>query len=107
LGYIKGLGEDISGQARQSAWTKTLTGEYGNYSPFFVDLVDDFNQASYYGSAYNDDRIKDLHYSVIMKIARECTYWADCKSKLRENSTLVNQGLDTFLEPYDYWFSHR
>ncbi|MDR2936399.1 MAG: hypothetical protein LBU80_03550 [Rikenellaceae bacterium] len=102
LGYVKIRGEDISGQARQS-WQKTTTGDWGCYSPLFVDLVDDFNQASNYGNpTYNHDEIKGLHYSVIMKIARESSNWTSCKGILRE--ALTGSDLNTFLEPYDYWF---
>lgn len=103
LGYTPS--RDISGQGRQS-WRQTMTGASGWYSPLFVDLDDDFNQAVQYASTYNQDKIKGSYSATIMRIARESTDWASCKSLLREDRSLAGEDLDTFLAPYDYWFSH-
>jgi len=105
LGYVKSPARDISGQGRQ-LWRRTATGATGNYSPLFVDLDDSFDQGSYHGSAYNRDEIKGSHYLTIMKIARESTDWASCKSiLLGDSAAFTGQNLDAFLAPYEFWFS--
>ncbi|MDR2910244.1 MAG: hypothetical protein LBV47_02605 [Bacteroidales bacterium] len=105
MGYYNTDEDDISGQGRQT-WRKTRTGAIGYYSPLFVDLVDSYNQASYLGSTFNNDDVKNLHYSVIMKIAKESADWESCKSILRAESGLTSQELDAFLEPYEYWYKN-
>jgi hypothetical protein len=107
LGYEKAdPTRDISDQARQF-WKMTRTGDMGYYSPFFVDLVDNFNQGSHYpGNGYNSEEVKGAPYSVIMKMVRESIDWASAKSILRMEPTLVSQDLETFLTPYEYWFTH-
>jgi hypothetical protein len=106
LGYQKNPGEDVSGQARQTSWRSTTSGDWGYYSPLFVDLVDDYNQAAY-NDAYNDDKVKSTHYSTIMRIVKESSDWASCKSILRESAGLPTQELNAFLDPYEYWYSNK
>jgi hypothetical protein len=106
LGYQKGPGEDISGQARQTSWRSTTSGDWGYYSPLFVDLIDDFNQSGY-GAAYNDDRGRGTPPATLMRIAKESADWASCKAILREENDLVGQSLDAFLAPYEYWYSNK
>jgi hypothetical protein len=103
LGYEAGVTENISGQDRQR-WVKTSKESY--YSPLLVDLVDNFNQGTYYGGNYNYDTIKGTHYTIIMEIARSCTDWESCKSVLRRSESIASQGLEAFLAPYDYWYTH-
>lgn len=104
LGYKRGLNEDISGQDRQS-WRQTRNGAMGYYSPLFVDLVDEYNQSSI-NNTYNNDQVKGLSYVTIMQIAKESTDWESCKSILRA-ATSLQGNLDTFFQPYDYWFTNN
>jgi hypothetical protein len=106
IGYVSSPREDISGQARQISWTSKTEGEMGYYSPLFVDLVDNFNQAVYFGSSYNNDMVKGVHYSVIMRIARESTDWASCRSILEEYETFTGQDPESFLAPYEAWYEN-
>jgi hypothetical protein len=112
LGYVKpSAADDPSGQARQRTWTRESTGSLACYSPLFVDLVDGFDQSTL-SSSYNRDRIKETHYSVIMRIAGESADWASCKAILYEelvekSKTVSRSDLDAFLEPYDYWYSRN
>jgi hypothetical protein len=106
LGYEKSPGEDISGQARQTSWRSTTSGDWGYYSPLFVDLVDDYNQSAR-GDAYNDDRVKLTSPATIMRIAKESDTWESCKAILRADAPLAAQGLDAFLTPYEYWYGHK
>jgi hypothetical protein len=108
LGYEKDdPAKDITGQSRQFYWTQVTSGERGYYSPFFVDLVDTYNQSvkSTKTINYNFDEVKGVPYSVIMNIAKESADWASAKKILRANPTAAAQDLDTFLVPYEYWFT--
>ncbi len=106
LGYVKiNPGEDLSGQAAQTSWRSTTSGDRGYYSPLFVDLVDNFNQATYFGSSYNNDELKGLHYSIIREIAEKSADWASCKSILGKHIPAVE--LEAFLAPYEAWYAKR
>lgn len=106
LGYVPDAGRDISGQSRQTSWVRTTTSDWGYYSPLFVDLEDTYNQ-SLIGSNYNDDRVKDVHYSVMMQVAADADTWEECKAILRREVTGQDQDLDAFFAPYDYWYANR
>ena len=54
---------DICTQGRQ---TWTLGSTHVSYSPFYVDLFDDYNQHTYLNSGYNDDPISDVAISAIV-----------------------------------------
>jgi hypothetical protein len=109
LGYVKtSTADDISKQARQTSWTQSENSDWGYYSPLFVDLVDNYDQSSS-NSRYNRDAIKEVHYSVIMQIAQESETWESCKSILYAkvpDRNITARDLDTFLAPYNYWYSH-
>ncbi len=106
LGYVKiNPGEDLSGQAAQTSWRSTTSGDRGYYSPLFVDLVDNFNQATYFGSSYNNDELKGLHYSIIREIAEKSADWASCKSIL--GAHIPAGELEAFLAPYEAWYAKR
>jgi hypothetical protein len=107
LGYTKTVDEDVSRQSRQLSWISTTKGELGYYSPLFVDLADNFNQGLFHlGSGYNNDEIKGVNPAVIIRIAREATDLAECKSILMEYPDIADQSLDAFMAPYDYWYEH-
>jgi hypothetical protein len=106
LGYTKTIEEDVSNQSRQFSWHSTIAGDWGYYSPLFIDLADSFNQKQYNpASNYNNDEIKGVNYSIINRIIRESTTWASCKSILMEYPDIADQGLDTFFAPYDKWYA--
>ena len=106
LGYVKTHpGDDVSGQGYQASWTSATAGEWGYYSPLFVDLVDNFNQADYFGAKYNDDRLKGLHHSAIKEIASGCADWSSLKDVLAKNFTAAELG--TFLAPYEAWYAAK
>ena len=51
------------------------------YSPLFVDLIDDYNQ--YENDIYlPNDRINNVPHSLMREIAQEDYNWAECKSRL-------------------------
>lgn len=105
LGWVKSsVTQDITGQARQS-WWKT-DGSTAYYSPLFVDLVDDFNQGTYWSSSYNSDQIKNFPHSIIRTMSAECTTWSDVKTKLQQYVGVyyTTAEYNSFVAPYDYWF---
>jgi hypothetical protein len=102
IGYEKSPSVDISRQARQT-WTPKTTGTMRYYSPLFVDLVDNFDQSSV-NAGYNRDEIKEVHYSIIMKIAKESADMESCRAILYDqvprSSKITVAELDAFLAPY-------
>lgn len=107
LGYVKSsIRQDITGCAAQS-WRKT-DGSTAYYSPLFVDLMDSFDQ-TYWGSSYNPDPIEGVYHPVIREIITQCTDFNSLKTKLRQyvGRYYTAEELNSFLAPYEYWFSHN
>jgi hypothetical protein len=106
LGWIKSyLEENITGQSRQ-AWMKTsqITGAY--YSPLYVDLIDNYNQADT-DSSYNWDSISQVPHAIINEMAAECTNWSSVKLYLDMYCGIYYTVTEytNFIEPYEFWFS--
>lgn len=104
LGWTKSsLTQDITGQSRQ-LWCKT-DDSTAYYSPFFVDLVDDFNQGLYFHGA-NFESVKHIPYSVIETVAAECTTWLSLKAFLRGYIGIYYTAPEhsSFIQPYEEWF---
>lgn len=57
---------DICTQGRQK-WT--ISSSTVSYSPFFIDLYEDYNQHTSLGLAYNDDPISNVALSAILSLA--------------------------------------
>lgn len=105
LGWVNSsVTQNITGQARQY-WLKT-DGSTAYYSPLFVDLIDDFNQGTYWGNSYNSDPIKNFSHSIIRTISAECSDWSSIKSKLQQHIGVyyTTAEYNNFVSPYDYWF---
>ena len=63
-GYVKsGPGEDLCQQSRQT-WYYGSTGEFSYYTPFYVDLIDQYNQYTT-GTSLPDDPISGVPVSLI------------------------------------------
>lgn len=95
-------------------WTKYYTGDLGYYSPFFVDLLDDFNQYIENApiSGQNDlnyDSISGLPHSLIKSIATDNRIWSEIKSHLSSYIGVYFSQSDynSFIAPYDYYFAHN
>lgn len=78
-GWIKPENQftDISHNSRQ-AW-KSNTSD--NYTPMFVDLVDNCNQRNF-SNEFNIDNISDVPHSIMSNISTSCKNWASVKSLL-------------------------
>ena len=68
---------DFVSQARQY-WDPSNP---SNYSPIFVDLIDDYNQHSY-SSIYVDDIISGVQFAVILEIGRDANNYTDIRTIL-------------------------
>ena len=80
-GYTKtSVNENITGQGRQW-WKKTAP---TNYSPLFVDLIDNYNQGASTSGPYNYDTIKNFPHTTIQTMAATCTDKSAIQSKLQE-----------------------
>lgn len=101
------MNQDITRQSRQS-WWKT-DGSTAYYSPFYIDLSDTFNQYSYYGNSYNPDPISNVPHYVIQEIGTASSDWSAYKAKLQQyaGQHYTNTELNSFVAPYDYWFSQN
>lgn len=95
---------NITNQGHQK-WAKTYSREY---SPLFVDLIDDFDQ-SVNGEGFNVDRIKNFPHSIIRTIAAECETWGQMKTKLQQyiGKYYTSSDFDSFVAPYDYWTQYN
>jgi hypothetical protein len=108
MGYVKpSAATDISGQARQTSWKSATAPEWGYYSPLFVDLVDNYDQSQ--SGDYNKDEVKEVHYSIIMKIASRSDDWESCRKILledvpAESKTITARDMEAFIAPYERWY---
>lgn len=83
-GFIKPYNTyQISYQAWQN-WTPATSGSYHYYSPFFVDLVDDYNQWSAIYPLRVKDYISGVPISVVEGMIQECNTLSQCRSYLEE-----------------------
>lgn len=103
LGYTD---KDHNPQGRQD-WTKTQE-KYADYSPLFVDLVDEYDQ-SLVDYRYNKDEIKNIPASVIDRLARECTTWWEYERVLTEYAGVYfsAEEMNDYLAPYRYFLNRR
>lgn len=87
-------------------WTMNDTGDNSHYSPLFVDLIDDDNQA-YYNVNYNYDPISSVPHFVINEMIGN-RVWSEYKSTLSNYiGTYFNSSdYSSFVAPYDYYFTH-
>lgn len=77
-------------------WTRSLNGTLQfNYSPFFVDLYDNFNQHSV-NTSYVDDKICELPLSYILNVALT-------SNDLYDSYSILHQGLGTIFDYNDFW----
>lgn len=80
-GYVRPYyGAQINQQGRQY-WTNSSG---SNYSPFFVDLIDDFNQ-SYEGLSYINDTISGVPISFVENMIPLCNSLSSCHNYLNNN----------------------
>lgn len=95
---------NLTGQGRQ-AWEKNDGNEY---SPLFVDLIDDYNQ---YENDINlpNDRINNVPHSLMREIAQEDYNWAECKSRLVSKIGVyyTEEELNDYILNYDIWFQNN
>lgn len=111
MGYISPSGPyiDFTYNAHQS-WLKKNVGSRSHYSPFFVDLVDDFNEESFSelrpGVEYNPDPISNVPHRVLTEMAHDAYDWYSLRQIL-EIYINVYYSFDDFMTfkiPYEYWF---
>ena len=91
---------------RWQNWKSTDTGDGSHYSPLFVDLIDDFNQ-SVNNASLNNDTISGSNHQIIFAMIAPKN-WQDIKSKLSEyiGSSFTQNEFNSFIAPYDYYFTH-
>lgn len=96
--YLK---ERVSVQHRQY-WDAT---DYSSpYSPLFIDLFDTYNQ-SIVSSTYINENLSGFSHEVMREIAKECTTWESCRSKLLEYVDIyyTSAQIIPYLAVYDNW----
>lgn len=80
-------GYQINQQGRQQWWLG-ITSSLLDYTPFFVDLIDDYNQHNdltlYDHLSYVDDNISDVPISIHEDMIQECTSLSECYSFLED-----------------------
>lgn len=107
-GHTPAASFDLTGCFAQR-WRQTQTGSSSWYSPLFVDLVDNYDQRTALSGLYNSDPISGVPHSAIKTMASECTTWASVKTKLQSfvGVYYTQAELNTFVAPYDYWFTNN
>lgn len=98
--------DNITGESRQT-WRKDFNSEY---SPLFVDLIDNYNQNTYSYSC-NVDVINGVSHSIIREIAETAETLGDVKTILlaKSQSNAINftqQQITQYIAPYEYWLSN-
>ncbi|WP_141417563.1 hypothetical protein [Alistipes onderdonkii] len=81
LGVFNKLPKDLDFNVYNiQAWYKG----YSNYTPLFIDLIDDFNQRTHQGNnpIYPDDEIHDMPVSVVQDIVFRSKTFSDVKRLL-------------------------
>ena len=106
LGYISPSPSQTlyTGQSHQF-WKQT---EASPYSPLFVDLFDSYNQYIY-DSNHNPDPINGFSHSIVRTIASDCKNWDQVKEVLDDYIGVyyTQSEYDSYVAPYDYWFSQN
>lgn len=89
----------ICTQGRQN-WTATCS--WVDYSPFYIDLYDDYNQKLYLGSAYNNDPISNLALSAILSLSLGPQEFRNVYYPLAAyiGSAFTGSEYTAFVEPY-------
>ncbi len=101
-GYIPSY--DFTGQGRQY-WSYLSS---NNYSPIFVDLVDDYNQYSLSTSYLYDPFYFLQGHSLVRDIIDECvTYQSVCNKINTYNAHTGGDYIDDYLDCYYYWLSNN
>lgn len=87
----------ICTQGRQN-WTPSAA---SNYTPFYVDLFDDYNQNNY-SSIYNQDTISNVPISVILDLSLEETSFASVNSSFSSyvGTYFTSTQYSQFIAPY-------
>lgn len=88
--------QDITGNARQR-WPMVLK----DYTPVFVDMIDDYNQGEH-NDDYNVDSIEDFPHSIIRTMITDCNNLEDINDVLGEylNVYYTRKDYDNFIRPY-------
>lgn len=96
-GYVKSSeSEQINQQGRQY-WLGS-----NDYSPFFVDLNDRFNQSSV-SNSYINEGIEDVPHSVLDQVAKSCGTMSACAAYLRSlaGSYYTLEEINDYLSYYN------
>lgn len=103
-GFVKpSVNYYITRQGRQN-WQKTDN----QYTPLFVDLIDDYNQGNA-SNSYPYDRITNVPHSLMREIAQEDYDWNECRSRLVRNigRYYTETEFNAFISDFDYWFQNN
>lgn len=73
------------------------------YSPLFIDLVDDFNQSSSYGSEYPDDNVTGYTMANLSKIALKSYGLSSLKTALKKEKPtgVTDEQIDLLFKKYE------
>ncbi|MBP5382571.1 MAG: hypothetical protein J6Y45_04385 [Bacteroidales bacterium] len=114
-GYYKELNNGVIGDywdlyltSPNQLWQKTQTSDLGCNSPIFIDLVDNLNQKTVYGSQYNNDMISGVSVSSMPSIIEGKTTWSQLRSTLMTilSSNYSSYAISEFVDPYDYYINN-
>ncbi len=100
---------DITGDSRQN-WLRTHrmnTNDLGEYTPLFVDLVDNYNQRAYLSPVAPNDGISGVPASVIWSIITTSPTWAQCRAKLQSyvGTYYSTSEFNNWVADFDFWFA--
>jgi hypothetical protein len=91
----------IVGSSQQD-WQKTDTGNLSWYSPLFIDLTDNYNQAAALGSYFPNDNIQGVSASNVWNMITTSTSWTQIKPKI-----VAYVGSSGWIDNFQYWFDNN